>query len=81
MLPAIPDKEGSMSWLDKLLGRSKKAAGDVMGDSSLRQEGTAQEREGMAEDRAELHEQEAATARDEAAEHRAEREGADPNAM
>jgi len=70
-----------MSWLDKLLGRSKKAAGDMTGDSSLRQEGTAQEREGVAEDRAELHEQEAAAARDEAAEHRAEREGSDPEAM
>jgi uncharacterized protein YjbJ (UPF0337 family) len=65
-----------MSWLDKLLGRGKKAAGDMTGDASLRQEGTAQEREAMAEERAETHEEEAAAARDEAAEHRVEREGA-----
>ena len=63
-----------MSWLDKLLGRSKKAAGDLKGDESLRQEGTAQERQAMAEERAEHHEEEAAAARDDAAEHRAERE-------
>jgi uncharacterized protein YjbJ (UPF0337 family) len=63
-----------MSWLDKLLGRGKKAAGDLKGDASLRQEGTAQEHEAMAEERAEHHEEEAAAARDEAAEHRAERE-------
>jgi uncharacterized protein YjbJ (UPF0337 family) len=45
-----------MGLLDKLLGRGKKAAGDVMGDSSMRREGAAQEREGAAEDRAAQHE-------------------------
>jgi uncharacterized protein YjbJ (UPF0337 family) len=75
MLLANPDKEASMSWLDKLLGRSKKAAGDMMGDTSMKREGMAREREGMAEERAEMHEEEAASARDDAAEHRAEREG------
>ena len=45
-----------MGWLDKLLGRGKKAAGDVMGDSSMRREGMHQEQAGMAEDRAEAHE-------------------------
>ena len=45
-----------MGLLDKLLGRSKKAAGDVTGDSSLRREGAAQERAGAAEDRASQHE-------------------------
>jgi uncharacterized protein YjbJ (UPF0337 family) len=64
-----------MSWLDKILGRSKKAAGDMTGDSSMRREGMAQEREGMAEDRAEMHEDEAMKSREEAAEHQAEREG------
>ena len=64
-----------MSWLDRLLGRGKKAAGDLMGDSSMRSEGAAQEREAMAEERADMHEQEASEEREQAAEHRAEREG------
>ncbi len=63
-----------MSWLDKLLGRGKKTAGEVAGDSSLQREGAAQEREGMAEERAEMHEREASTEREAAAEHRVERE-------
>ncbi len=45
-----------MGLLDKLLGRGKKAAGDVTGDSSMRREGAAQERQGAAEDRASQHE-------------------------
>src|SRR5918912_2681605 len=32
-------EEDRMGWLDKLLGRGKKAAGDMTGDSSLRREG------------------------------------------
>ena len=64
-----------MSWLDRLLGRGKKATGDLMGDSSLHREGAAQEREAMAEQRADMHEQEASEERERAAEHRAEREG------
>jgi uncharacterized protein YjbJ (UPF0337 family) len=63
-----------MGFLDKLLGRGKKAAGDVKGDESMRQEGVHQEREGMAEDRAEAAEEKAQAAREEAAEHRVERE-------
>jgi len=63
-----------MGLLDKLLGRSKKAAGDVMGDSSMRREGAAQERQGAAEERASQHEQMAQEQRDQAAEARAERE-------
>ena len=35
-----------MGLLDKILGRGKKAAGDVTGDASMRREGAAQEREG-----------------------------------
>jgi uncharacterized protein YjbJ (UPF0337 family) len=42
-----------MSWLDKLLGREKKAAGDVTGDNSMKHEGMAQDQEGMASERAE----------------------------
>jgi uncharacterized protein YjbJ (UPF0337 family) len=64
-----------MGWLDKILGRSKKAAGDMTGDSSMRREGMAQEREGMAEERADMHEDAAMKSREEAAEHQAEREG------
>jgi uncharacterized protein YjbJ (UPF0337 family) len=60
-----------MGWLDKLLGRGKKAAGDVVGDSSMHREGVHQEQAGMAEDRAEAHEEAAAEARTEEAEHRA----------
>jgi uncharacterized protein YjbJ (UPF0337 family) len=63
-----------MGFLDKLLGRGKKAAGDLMGDSSMRHEGAAQERAGSAEDRAAQHEQMAQEQRDQAAQARAEQE-------
>jgi uncharacterized protein YjbJ (UPF0337 family) len=43
-----------MSLIDKLLGRAKQAAGDVVDDPSLRQEGIRDERKGEAKD--ELHE-------------------------
>ena len=63
-----------MGLLDKILGRGKKAAGDVTGDASLRREGAAQEREAAAEDRAAKHEELAAEQRDQAAHARVERE-------
>jgi uncharacterized protein YjbJ (UPF0337 family) len=63
-----------MGLLDKILGRGKKAAGDVMGDSSMRREGAAQEREGAAEDRAAQHEEMAQEQRQQAAEAHTERE-------
>ena len=63
-----------MGLLDKLLGRGKKATGDVMGDPSMRQEGAAQERAGNAEDRAAEHEQMAQEQRDQAARARTEQE-------
>ena len=63
-----------MGFLDKLLGRGKKAAGDATGDSSMRTEGMHQEQEGMAEDRAAEAEQMAQEERERAAEHRTERE-------
>jgi uncharacterized protein YjbJ (UPF0337 family) len=63
-----------MGLLDKLLGRGKKAAADVMGDASMRREGAAQEREGAAEDRAAQHEQMAQEQRQQAAEAHVERE-------
>jgi uncharacterized protein YjbJ (UPF0337 family) len=62
-----------MGFLDKLLGRGKKAVGDVTGDSSMRREGMHQEQEGMARERAESAEQLAQQERERAAEHRAER--------
>jgi uncharacterized protein YjbJ (UPF0337 family) len=64
-----------MGLLDKLLGRGKKAAGDISGDTSLRREGAAQERAAGAEDRAAEHEQMAQEQRDQAAQARAEQEG------
>ena len=63
-----------MSWLDRLLGRAKKATGDVTGDEKKWQEGHHQEAEGVAEDRADEAERQAQEAREQAAEHRAERE-------
>jgi uncharacterized protein YjbJ (UPF0337 family) len=60
--------------LDKLLGRSKKAAGDLTGDASMQREGTLQEAEGAAKDRAEDLEQQAQEERTRAAEQAAERE-------
>ncbi len=63
-----------MGLLDKLLGRGKKAAGDVTGDASLRREGVDQEQEGIAEDSAEMHEEKAQAARTEAAARKAKRE-------
>ena len=63
-----------MGLLDKILGRGKQAAGDVMGDSSLRREGMHQEQEGRAEERAERAEELASAERERAAQHRVERE-------
>ena len=64
-----------MGLLDRLLGRTKQAAGDVLGDSTLRREGVHQERAGDAEDRARLHEDQAQEARTDAAEERAKQDG------
>ncbi|HLJ02509.1 MAG TPA: CsbD family protein [Solirubrobacteraceae bacterium] len=38
------------SLIDKLTGRTKKAAGDIVGDPSLRREGAREERKGEAKD-------------------------------
>lgn len=61
-----------MSWLDKLLGRNKQAAGDMTGDSSMKSEGMHQEQAAMAPDRAESAEQMAQDERERAAEHEAQ---------
>lgn len=63
-----------MSLWDKLMGRGKKAAGDLTGDSSMAGEGEHQEQEAMASERADQAEQMAQHAREEAAEHSAERQ-------
>jgi uncharacterized protein YjbJ (UPF0337 family) len=66
--------EVPMGLFDKLLGRSKQAAGDMTGDSSMQREGAAQERQAAAEDSAAKHEEMAQDQRNEAAEAHAERE-------
>jgi uncharacterized protein YjbJ (UPF0337 family) len=63
-----------MSWLDRLMGRGKKKAGDMTGDSSMKREGMHQEQEGMASERAESAEQMAQEERERAAEHHTQRE-------
>ena len=45
-----PEKENEMSIFDKLTGRAKKAAGDLTGDSSMRREGSREERKGEAKE-------------------------------
>jgi len=63
-----------MGFLDKLLGRGKKAAGDLAGKPGLRREGEHQEAEGAAKERAASAEATAQAEREHAAEHHAERE-------
>ncbi len=60
-------------FLDRLLGRGKKAAGDLANDPEMRKEGSHQEAEGSAESRADRADEMAQEARTDAAEHRAER--------
>jgi uncharacterized protein YjbJ (UPF0337 family) len=62
-----------MSFLDKLLGREKKAAGDATGDSSMASEGMQQEQEAMASHPAEQAQEVAQEAPEQASEHHAER--------
>jgi uncharacterized protein YjbJ (UPF0337 family) len=61
-------------WLDRLLGRGKKEAGDATDDLEMRREGMAQEAEGKAEQQADRAEDMAQDAHKEAAEQRAERD-------
>jgi uncharacterized protein YjbJ (UPF0337 family) len=73
--PEAANEGGEMTgFLDRLLGRGKKATGDMTNDPEMRQEGMHQEAEGMAESRAERAEDMADDARMDAAEHRAERD-------
>jgi uncharacterized protein YjbJ (UPF0337 family) len=61
-----------MGWLDKLLGRGKRTAGEATGSPTVREEGVHQEAAARASERAEAHEEMAASERETAAEHRAE---------
>jgi uncharacterized protein YjbJ (UPF0337 family) len=61
-----------MGWLDKLMGRGKKAAGDVVEDPGMRDEGAHQEAAGAADDRASMHEEIAQEERQREATERAE---------
>jgi uncharacterized protein YjbJ (UPF0337 family) len=63
-----------MGFLDRLLGRGKKTAGEMTDDSSMKSEGMHQEQQGMAEDRAESAEEMAQAERARAAEHEAQRD-------
>ncbi|MGH3104951.1 MAG: hypothetical protein ACRDN6_12735 [Gaiellaceae bacterium] len=63
-----------MGLLDRLLGRSKKAGGDLINDPGLRREGARQEQEGLAEDSATRDAEKAAEERDLGAEHPVERD-------
>lgn len=63
-----------MSFLDRLLGRGKQAAGDLTGDESMRREGMHQEAEGQAKEQAARHEELAQEERERAAEHHVERD-------
>jgi uncharacterized protein YjbJ (UPF0337 family) len=47
------------SLIDRILGRTKKAAGDIVGDSQLRHEGVQEERKADAKDELAHAEQEA----------------------
>ena len=60
-------------FLDRLLGRGKKASGDLTNDPEMRREGAHQEAEGAAESRADSADDMAQEARTDAAELRAER--------
>jgi uncharacterized protein YjbJ (UPF0337 family) len=63
-----------VGFLDRLMGRGKKAAGDLKDDASLRREGMHQEQKGMAEERAESAEAVAQEEREHAAEHEMKKE-------
>lgn len=63
-----------MSWLDKLLGRGKRTAGEAMDSPAMREEGRHQEAAGRAEDTANQHEELAQEAREREARERADSE-------
>ncbi len=50
-------EEDEMGWLDKILGRGKRAAGEATDSPRLREEGRHQEAAGQATERAAEHEE------------------------
>jgi uncharacterized protein YjbJ (UPF0337 family) len=63
-----------MGWLDKLMGRGKRTAGEAMDSPSMREEGRHQEAAGAAEERAATHEEMAREARETETRERTEEE-------
>ena len=63
-----------MGWLDKLMGRGKKTAGEALDSPEMREEGRHQEAAGVADDSASQHEDLAQEARKREATERAESE-------
>jgi uncharacterized protein YjbJ (UPF0337 family) len=63
-----------MGWLDKLMGRGKKTAGEAMDRPEMREEGRHQEAAGAADDSASQHEDLAQEERQREATERAESE-------
>ena len=63
-----------MSWLDKIMGRGKRTAGEAMDSPSMREEGRHQEAADKAEEKAETHEDLAQEAREAEAAERAEQD-------
>jgi uncharacterized protein YjbJ (UPF0337 family) len=58
-----------MSFIDKIRGRAKKAAGDLADDPSLRREGRQEERKGEAKEELKQAQDEAAEKAAEVSEH------------
>jgi uncharacterized protein YjbJ (UPF0337 family) len=56
-----------MGIIDKITGRSKQAAGDLLGDEKTRRQGVREERKGDVKDQAEEAERKASAKRQEAA--------------
>jgi uncharacterized protein YjbJ (UPF0337 family) len=67
-----------MGWLDKILGRGKRAAGEATDSPRLREEGRHQEAAGQATERAAEHEERAREERERAVEERAEQDRLNP---
>jgi uncharacterized protein YjbJ (UPF0337 family) len=61
-----------MGWLDKIMGRGKRAAGEATNDPSMREEGRHQEAAGAAEESASQHEEMAQAEREREAAERAQ---------
>ena len=67
-----------MGFLDKLMGRGKRAAGEAMDSPAMREEGRHQESAAHASERAERHEEMAQAERERAARESAEQERMNP---